>query len=142
MLVDGKWTGKVYMKEAYQPMRPYIVGEDMSGISVSDEDIPELGGMIAYNPNNFKDIWYVAKEFFNDNYVDVPGDTWQERLIAEHKELTDTHNKLAVFLLNVDNASTMGTVDWNLLCNQRDIMEAYVGILETRMTNLDIIVGD
>ena len=65
------WKGKVYIKEAYQPMRPYIVGEDLSDVSVSDEDIPELGGMIAYNPNNFKDKWYISQEFFESNYGEV-----------------------------------------------------------------------
>ena len=50
-------------------MRPYIPGEDMTGISVSKEDEPEEGGMIAVNPDNIADSWYVAKKFFEDNYV-------------------------------------------------------------------------
>lgn len=60
---------KNYRKKKVQPMRPYIPGEDMEGISVSQEDTPELGGMIAVNPDNGKDRWYVAKKFFEDNYV-------------------------------------------------------------------------
>lgn len=67
---------------------------------------------------------------------------WEDRLIEEHKELKIKHNDLAVFLLNVENASALKTIDWNLLCNQRDIMEAYIGILETRMTNLGIKIEE
>ena len=43
--------------------------EDLTGISVNKEDTPELGGMIAVNPSNPEDRWYVAKQFFEDNYV-------------------------------------------------------------------------
>ena len=59
---------KNYRKTAIQPMRPYIVGEDLTGVSVSAEDTPEVGGMIAVNPKNENDKWYVAKDFFNENY--------------------------------------------------------------------------
>lgn len=62
---------KLYRKKALQPLRPYILGEDLTGISVNKEDTPELGGMIARNPLNPKDQWYVAKKFFNDNYEQV-----------------------------------------------------------------------
>jgi len=43
----------------------------MTGISVNKEDTPELGGMIAVNPANNEDRWYVAKQFFETNYVEV-----------------------------------------------------------------------
>jgi len=59
---------KIYRKSALQSMRPYIPGEDLTGISVSKEDTPELGGMIAINASNPKDQWYVAKDFFKKNY--------------------------------------------------------------------------
>lgn len=55
-------------KKAVQPMRPYEPGEDLTGVSVSKEDTPELGGMIAMNPKNNADQWYVAKTFFEENY--------------------------------------------------------------------------
>lgn len=57
-----------YRKIAAQQMRPYIIGEDLDGISVSITDIPEDGGMIAKNSDNDNDQWYVAKQFFEDNY--------------------------------------------------------------------------
>jgi hypothetical protein len=62
---------KNYRKKNVQPMRPYVPGEDMTGISVSDEDTPEEGGMIAVNPGNGADRWYVAKQFFQDNYIEA-----------------------------------------------------------------------
>ncbi len=65
---------KNYRKKNVQPMRPYVDGEDLTGISVSPEDqkLDTLaGGMIAINPNNPNDKWYIAKQFFNDNYEEV-----------------------------------------------------------------------
>lgn len=62
---------KNYRKKNVQPMRPYVPGEDMTGISVSAEDTPEEGGMIAVNPSNGNDRWYVAKDFFNENYIEA-----------------------------------------------------------------------
>ena len=59
---------KFYRKTAVQEMRPYIVGEDLSGISVNSQDTPEFGGMIARNSDNRKDQWYIAKAFFEANY--------------------------------------------------------------------------
>lgn len=62
---------KNYRKVAVQPMRPYVEGEDMTGISVAECDTPEVGGMIAVNPKDGSDRWYVAKKFFEDNYEEV-----------------------------------------------------------------------
>ena len=56
-----------YRRKGYSEMRPYIVGEDLTGISVSKEDTPELGGMVARNPDNHADQWYVAKVYFEKN---------------------------------------------------------------------------
>ena len=56
-----------YKRKGLSEMRPYIVGEDLSEISVSDQDVPVKGGMIARNPKNHDDQWYVAKEYFEDN---------------------------------------------------------------------------
>lgn len=59
---------KNYRKKNTQLMRPYVDGESMGGISVNKEDTPEVGGMIAVNPKNWEDRWYVAKQFFQENY--------------------------------------------------------------------------
>ncbi len=58
---------KKYRRVGLSEMRPYVVGEDLSGISVNKEDSPELGGMVARNPKNHNDQWYVAKKYFEDN---------------------------------------------------------------------------
>ncbi len=66
---------KNYIKSAVQPMRPYVDGEDLSGVSVSPEDkkLPSLaGGMIAHSPDNPNDKWYISKEFFDKNYIESP----------------------------------------------------------------------
>lgn len=64
---------KQYRKTALQEMRPYVPGEDLTGISISKEDQAEIesggGGMIARNADNPKDQWYVARDFFNSNYA-------------------------------------------------------------------------
>jgi hypothetical protein len=57
-----------YRKKSTQLLRPYEPGEDLSGVSVNAEDTPEPGGMIAVNPHNPRDQWYVAKAFFESNY--------------------------------------------------------------------------
>ena len=72
-----------YREKALQPMRPYAPGEDLAGVSVSAEDTPELGGMIAVNPSNPADKWYVAKAFFEANYAPAgpsPESDFLERL--------------------------------------------------------------
>ena len=61
---------KQYKRKGLSEMRPYIKGEDLTGISVSDQDklLPTLeGGYIARNPKNHEDKWYVAKKYFDDN---------------------------------------------------------------------------
>jgi hypothetical protein len=65
---DFKW----YRKKQLQEMRPYVDGEDMTGISVSAPDhqagSPRVGDMIARNATNHADQWLVAKGFFDQNY--------------------------------------------------------------------------
>ena len=56
-----------YRRIGLSEMRPYVPGESMEGISVSATDTPELGGMIARNPKNHADQWYVAKKYFEEN---------------------------------------------------------------------------
>lgn len=59
---------KQYKRKGLSEMRPYILGEDLSGISVSQTDDPIHDmGMIARNPKNHDDQWYVARKYFEDN---------------------------------------------------------------------------
>lgn len=49
-------------------MRPYVEGESLDGISVSEQDTPAHGGMIARNPDNHVDQWYVAADYYMSRY--------------------------------------------------------------------------
>ena len=68
---DKPESTRFYRKVALQPMRPYVPGENLSGISVNAEDTPELGGMVAFNPANPADQWYIGKAFFEANYEEA-----------------------------------------------------------------------
>ena len=63
---------KKYERTNIAEMRPYVLGEDMTSISLSDPDrerTPEVDmGMIARNPKNHKDQWYIARKYFNENF--------------------------------------------------------------------------
>lgn len=125
---------KNYRKPALQPMRPYVQGEDLSEISVSGQDTPEVGGMIAINPQNEKDQWYVAKEFFAANYVeDKPATlTFIGRLTVEQFELREKLDKLVAFF-DTDVFKGLGEVDRELLKTQSDAMLAYLAIVDHRV---------
>lgn len=57
-----------YKRKGLSEMRPYVKGEDLTNISVSPEDDPETDmGMIARNPENHADQWYVARAYFEAN---------------------------------------------------------------------------
>lgn len=59
---------KQYKRKGLSEMRPYVKGEDLSGVSVSVVDKPEDDmGMIARNPLDHTDQWYVARKYFEDN---------------------------------------------------------------------------
>jgi hypothetical protein len=67
-----KHEWKKFKRKGSSEMRPYIKAEDMSKISVSKEDNPETDmGMIARNPKNHADQWYVAKKYFEDNFEEA-----------------------------------------------------------------------
>lgn len=60
---------KKYRRTNIAEMRPYVPGEDLTGVSVSDVDDPETDlGMIARNPRNHADQWYVARAYFEENF--------------------------------------------------------------------------
>jgi hypothetical protein len=63
---------KRYRRKQIAELRPYVQGEDMDGISVSDADAkagsPKAGDMIARNPENHEDQWLVAAQYFADNF--------------------------------------------------------------------------
>ena len=63
---------KRYRRKQIAELRPYVQGEDMDGISVSDADAkagsPKAGDMIARNPENHEDQWLVAAQYFADHF--------------------------------------------------------------------------
>jgi len=61
-----------YKRKNIAEMRPYLEGEDMTSISISELDkqagSPKEGDMIARNPENHADQWLVAQRYFLDNF--------------------------------------------------------------------------
>jgi len=72
---------KQYKRKQIAELRSLLPGEGKhklikDGISVSKEDLllddkEFMGGKIARNPKNYKDQWYVAKKYFDDNFEAV-----------------------------------------------------------------------
>ena len=66
---------KQYRRTQIAEMRPYVPGESMNGISLSEPDndagSPKAGDMIARNPKNYADQWLVAAQYFADNFEPV-----------------------------------------------------------------------
>jgi hypothetical protein len=65
---------KKYRRKGLSEMRPYILGEDLTNISISnvDKELPTLeGGYVARNPRDHNDQWYVAKKYFDENLEEV-----------------------------------------------------------------------
>lgn len=60
---------KPYRRTAFALMRPYVPGEDLAEISVSQHDHPKAGGMIARNPVNPLDQWYIDPDYFAGNFT-------------------------------------------------------------------------
>jgi len=63
---------KLYRRKKLSEARPYVPGEDMTGVSVAVVDSaagsPKEGDMIARNPKNHADKWLLAKKYFEDNF--------------------------------------------------------------------------
>lgn len=65
---------KKYHKKGGE-LRPYVPGEDMTGISIAAVDVaagsPKQGDMIARNPKDHADQWLVAAQYFADNFEEA-----------------------------------------------------------------------
>ena len=68
-VINENWTQ--YKRKGLSEMRPFIVGETLTLVSISDADrengSPKKGDMIARNPKNYDDQWLVAAKYFEDN---------------------------------------------------------------------------
>ena len=63
---------KQYKRKGLSETRPYIKGENLSNVSVAKVDDPETDmGMIARNPLDHDDQWYVARKYFEENLEPV-----------------------------------------------------------------------
>ena len=64
-----------YRRKQIAELRPYEPGEPVFDISIAGEDAragsPKPGDMIARNPNNHKDQWLVAAQYFADNFEPI-----------------------------------------------------------------------
>jgi hypothetical protein len=70
-----------YKRLGFAEARPVTQDEVTFGltdktISVSDADLkngsPKLGDMIARNPDNHKDQWLIAEDYFKTNFEQIP----------------------------------------------------------------------
>jgi len=66
---------KQYNRKQIAELRPYVEGENLFGVSISEADMidgsPRVGDMIARNPKNHADQWLVAEKYFKDNFSPV-----------------------------------------------------------------------
>lgn len=64
-----------HKRKGLSEMRPYVPGELLSGVSISEADLlagsPKEGDWIARNPKNHEDKWLVAKAYYDDNLEPV-----------------------------------------------------------------------
>lgn len=97
-------------------------------------------GFVARNPDNHKDMWYVAYEYHSKNLEEVPAtETFYERLIRERDELAEKVDKLSAFLSNETKAKQIsGETQYSLLFKQRHYMYEYLTILNKRIDDLDM----
>ena len=64
-----------YRRTTIAELRPYVEGEDLSGVHVGEHDkaagSPRVGDMVARNPANHNDQWLVAQAYFEQNFEPV-----------------------------------------------------------------------
>jgi len=70
---------KQYQRKSMGEMRPYIPGEDLTGITVNPKEVqdygcPKEGDMIARDPKDRDNQWLMSKEFFEENYFVPQGE--------------------------------------------------------------------
>lgn len=55
---------KEYRRKGLSQMRPYVPGEDLGSVSVGNGITPSDGGMVARDPLNHEDTWYIEADYF------------------------------------------------------------------------------
>lgn len=105
---------KQYKRKGLSEMRQLVWGEDLSGISISDPDkelkkeFPSvfMQGYIARNPKNHADMWYVAKDYFDENLepvesrlsVEVTYEMIQDEAIEHYRNRDDADGRANAFI--------------------------------------------
>jgi hypothetical protein len=105
-------TWNFYKRTGVSEMRPYVPGEDTTGISISEPDLangsPKLGDMIARNPKNYSDQWLVAEKYFLDNF-EPAGMSHEENMY--HNQIVTLEEKCDVLEnLSKKLADTLGVL--------------------------------
>lgn len=122
-----------YIKQTIQSMRPYEPGEDLEeqGVSVWQGDVLEAGGMIAQNPKDPADQWYVSKSFFEENYK--PAGNRQEKTL--HNSTVSKARE------NVKDIKVVGNGDmFRLLCKASSESEGWMKSTKAMDTGSGCIV--
>ena len=58
-----------YIRTHVTELRPYLLGEDLTHIHVNSVDNPQRDmGMVARNPANHDDMWYISQQYFKTNF--------------------------------------------------------------------------
>jgi len=64
-----------YRRKQIAKLRPYILGESLEDVSISQVDreagSPKIGDMIARNPKDHADQWLVSAQYFSDNFEPI-----------------------------------------------------------------------
>lgn len=61
-----------YIKKSITEIRPYVDGEDLTGIEIPDGiGTPSMGCRICRNLNNPSHQWMISDDYFLKNYVRV-----------------------------------------------------------------------
>lgn len=102
-----------YQRKGLSEMREYIKGEDLTNISVADVDNPETDmGMVARNPKDHDDQWYVARKYFKENLQAVQG----KRTMALEPGRTSTEwlllKALTIGCIILAVLASLGKVPW------------------------------
>ena len=92
--VSTEW--RLHRKKGLTEMRPWTEADGDKrtmrglGISVSDEDTPGPGGMIARNSHNHQDRWYVDEKYFERNYEEAGASSDGFKVFGDRPNVLDS----------------------------------------------------
>jgi hypothetical protein len=99
-----------FRRKQIAELRPYVVGEDISGFSLTQEDAkagsPKPGDMIARNPKNHADQWIVSAAYFADNFEPIDTAPPTPRAAYRQPTMSDAQAALVKFTDLNENIAT------------------------------------